>query len=100
MSDLNDLIHTNATIAFNQGVERERERWEAWLARIRTWTLDKSADYQEGALFEQQRTIKLLEPLAECDKEMCGTDGETHYGLDCDAFSFQYAINLIKGEQK
>ena len=26
MSDLNDLIHTNATIAFNQGVERERER--------------------------------------------------------------------------
>ena len=26
MSDLNDLIHTNATIAFNQGVDRERER--------------------------------------------------------------------------
>ena len=26
MSDLNDLIHVNATIAFNQGVERERER--------------------------------------------------------------------------
>lgn len=26
MSDLNDLIHINATIAFNQGVERERER--------------------------------------------------------------------------
>ena len=26
MSDLNDLIHTNATIAYNQGVERERER--------------------------------------------------------------------------
>jgi hypothetical protein len=26
MSDLNDLIHTNATIAFNQGVERERDR--------------------------------------------------------------------------
>jgi hypothetical protein len=71
MSDLNDLIHTNATIAYNQGVERERER-----------------------------IIKLLEPLAECDKEVCGTDVETHYGLDCDAFSFQYAINLIKGEQK
>ena len=26
MSDLNDLIHTNATIAFNQGVQREQER--------------------------------------------------------------------------
>jgi hypothetical protein len=26
MSDLQDLIHTNATIAFNQGVDRERER--------------------------------------------------------------------------
>ena len=49
---------------------------------------------------ERNRIIKLLEPLAECDKEVCGTDGETHYGLDCDAFSFRYAINLIKGEQK
>jgi hypothetical protein len=26
MSDLNELIHTNATIAFNQGANRERER--------------------------------------------------------------------------
>ena len=26
MSDLNELIHTNATIAYNQGVARERER--------------------------------------------------------------------------
>jgi hypothetical protein len=26
MSDINDLIHTNATIAYNQGVNRERER--------------------------------------------------------------------------
>jgi hypothetical protein len=71
MSDLNDLIHTNAHRAYEQGVQRE-----------------------------QERIIKLLEPLAECDKEVCGTDGETHYGLDCDAFSFKYAINLIKGEQK
>jgi hypothetical protein len=55
---------------------------------------------EKGAQREQERIIKLLEPLAECDKEVCGTDGETHYGLDCDAFSFQYAINLIKGEQK
>lgn len=26
MSDLNDLIHTNAVIAFQQGEKRERER--------------------------------------------------------------------------
>ena len=26
MSDLQDLIHTNAVIAYKQGVERERER--------------------------------------------------------------------------
>ena len=26
MSNLNDLIHTNAVIAYKQGVERERER--------------------------------------------------------------------------
>jgi hypothetical protein len=26
MSDLNDLIHTNATIAYNQGAQREQER--------------------------------------------------------------------------
>jgi hypothetical protein len=26
MSDLNDLIHTNAMIAFNQGAQREQER--------------------------------------------------------------------------
>jgi hypothetical protein len=26
MSDLNDLIHTNAAIAFNQGAQREQER--------------------------------------------------------------------------
>jgi hypothetical protein len=58
-----------------------------------------SAFYQ-GVDAERERIIKLLEPLAECDKEVCGTDGETHYGLDCDAFSFQYAINLIKGKQK
>jgi hypothetical protein len=26
MSDLQELIHTNATIAYNQGVQREQER--------------------------------------------------------------------------
>lgn len=61
MSDLQDIIAHNAHRAYEQGVIRERERWEAWLARIRTWTEGKSADYQEGALWQQQRIIKLLQ---------------------------------------
>ena len=95
MSDLNDLIHTNATIAYNQGVKRERERWEAWLARIRTWTLDKSADYQEGALSEQRRIIELLEA------DMC-SDWATQRPYCCDGACSAYndAMALIKGEQK
>jgi hypothetical protein len=101
MSDLNDLIHTNATIAYNQGVKRERERWEAWLARIRKWTLDKSADYQEGALFEQRRIIKLLEPHAEHDDQMCYSEGKREcYPEDCSAPLIQWVIALIRGEQK
>lgn len=60
MSDIQDIIAHNVHRAFDQGVTRERERWEAWLTRIRTWTFDKSADYQEGALFEQRRVIHLL----------------------------------------
>jgi len=66
MSDINDLIHSNARVAFDQGAKTER-----------------------------QRIIKLLEPLAEhCDcKEGC-------YPEDCSAPSYQFAIGLIKGEQK
>jgi hypothetical protein len=71
MSDLNDLIHTNATIAFNQGVDRERER-----------------------------IIKLLEPLAEHDEDLCYDDAILVCWEDCEAPSYQDAIGLIKGEQK
>lgn len=50
---------------------------------------------QEGAALERERIIELLEPLAEhwdC-KEGC-------YPEDCSAPSYEYAIDLIKGEQK
>lgn len=60
MSDINELIANSSIKAFNQGVSHERYRWVKWLERIRTWTLDKSADYQEGALFQQHRIIELL----------------------------------------
>jgi hypothetical protein len=101
MSDLQDVIAHNAQKAYQQGLTRERERWEAWLARIRTWTLDKSADYQEGALFEQRRIIKLLEPHAEHDEAMCYLESKREcYPEDCSAPLIQWVIELIKGEQK
>ena len=53
-----------------------------------------------GAEQERARIIKLLEPLATCDPELCGENSEDHYREDCSAFTYQYAINLIKGEQK
>jgi len=72
MSDLNDLIHTNAHRAYEQGVQRERER-----------------------------IIKLLEPLAEHDEEMCYDDEKLDcFSEDCSAPIYQYAIELIRGEKK
>ena len=35
MSDINDLIHTNARVAFDQGVKTERERILQIIARYR-----------------------------------------------------------------
>lgn len=68
MSELNDLIHTNAVIAYKQGVERERER-----------------------------IIKLLEPLAEHDEETCYFEGRLAcYPEDCSAPLYRHALQLIQ----
>lgn len=49
---------------------------------------------------ERERIIKLLEPLAKHD-ELCYDNGKLScYFEDCQASSYQYAIELIKGEQK
>jgi hypothetical protein len=49
---------------------------------------------------ERNRIIKLLEPLAKHD-ESCYEQGKVScYFEDCHASSYQYAIELIKGEQK
>jgi hypothetical protein len=72
MSDINDLIHTNARVAFDQGVKTE-----------------------------QHRIISLLQPLAEHDEELCYFEGKLQcWPEDCSAFMYQVAIGLIKGEQK
>jgi ABC-type uncharacterized transport system fused permease/ATPase subunit len=46
MSDLNDLIHTNAAIAFNQGAQREQERIIKLLNEIKaTWKKTNTFNY-------------------------------------------------------
>ena len=72
MSDMNDLIHSNARVAFDTGVKTE-----------------------------QQRILTILEPLAEHDEEMCYHEGKLEcWPDDCSAPLYQFAIDLIKGEQK
>jgi hypothetical protein len=66
MSDLNDLIHTNAVNAFQQGVKSER-------ARI----------------------YKILKPLSECDEDLCGEDGRFCYPDDCFAPVYRDVIQKI-----
>ena len=71
MSDLQDLIHTNAHNAYEIGVKTERER-----------------------------IIKLLEPLAR-HEEICYDEGRVNcYPEDCHADDYRLAITLIRGEQK
>lgn len=52
--------------------------------------------YEQGISRERERIIKLLEPLAE-HEDFC-KDG--CYPEDCSAPSYEFAIGLIKGEQK
>ena len=59
-----------------------------------------SAFYQ-GVDAERERIIKLLEPLAEHDEEMCYDDEKLDcFSEDCSAPIYQYAIELIRGEKK
>jgi hypothetical protein len=66
MSEINDLIHTNAVNAFEQGVKTER-------ARI----------------------YRLLKPLSECDPELCGEDSRHCYPDDCSAPVYRHVIQKI-----
>jgi ABC-type uncharacterized transport system fused permease/ATPase subunit len=57
MSDLNDLIHTNATIAFNQGAQREQERIIKLLSEIKaTWKKPTTFNYPS----ELEHLIELI----------------------------------------
>lgn len=58
---------------------------------------DPAAYYTElGKEVERKRIIGLLEPLAQ-HSELCAGGC---YPEDCSAFAYEYAIGLIKGEQK
>ncbi len=62
--------------------------------------VDFVAAKQLGAEKERERIIALLEPLAKHD-ESCYDNGKLScYFEDCQASSYGYAIELIKGEQK
>jgi ArsR family metal-binding transcriptional regulator len=52
--------------------------------------------WNQGAEAERERILKLLEPLAEHD-ELCK---HGCYPEDCSAAQYEYAIALVKGEQK
>jgi hypothetical protein len=57
MSDLNDLIHTNAHRAYDQGVTRERERVIALLTEVKTtWKKPTGFNY----VSELERLIDLI----------------------------------------
>ena len=72
MSDINDLIHSNARVAFDQGMKTEN-----------------------------QRILTILTPYATHDEEMCFFEGkQICYPEDCSAPLFQIVIEEIKGEQK
>ena len=58
MSDLNDLIHTNAKIAYHQGAERERERIIQALV-----TRNSSKTHSEGRYCGLCEAIKQVEGL-------------------------------------
>jgi hypothetical protein len=56
--------------------------------------------HEQGVAAERERIIALLEPLAKHD-ESCYDNGKLScYFEDCQASSYEYAIELIKGEQK
>jgi hypothetical protein len=57
MSDLNDLIHTNAHRAYDQGVTRERERIIGLLFEVKTtWKKTNTFNYPS----ELERLIDLI----------------------------------------
>jgi hypothetical protein len=56
-----------------------------------------SEAFREGKKKERGRIIKLLEPLAKCDPELCALGC---YPEDCSSASYENAIAVIKGEKK
>jgi hypothetical protein len=75
MSDLQDVIATNAIRAYNEGFAR-------------------------GIVSERERVIELLEPFTE-HIDFCYINGELAcYPDDCSCYDYEHAIRLIKGEPK
>lgn len=51
-----------------------------------------------GERLAEERIIKLLEPLGECEPSICGKGCRGEYR--CIGWAYRHAIRLIKGENK
>lgn len=51
-----------------------------------------------GESLEDDRIVKLLEPLGECEPSICGKGCRGQY--KCVGWAYRHAIRLIKGENK
>ena len=88
--------------------ELTKEQWAKYKGdldlalNVMNKALDLVADinFNAGELVERKRIIALLEPLAKHDKSCYDQGKVSCYFEDCQASSYQYAIDLIKGEQK
>ena len=76
MSDINDLIHSNARLAFHQGVKTEQQR-------ILTLFESKLRDYERLAVYNRA--------IGEVERECDNRDAIT---------LLSHFMKLIKGEQK
>ena len=56
------------------------------------------SEFQLGVKHAEQRIIKLLEPLGECEPSICGKGCRGQY--KCVGWAYRHAIRLIKGENK
>jgi hypothetical protein len=63
MSDLQDIIAHTAQKAYQEGLRREREQWQARLDRIKTWNPESHQAFLDGVIHEQDRIIALLNEI-------------------------------------
>lgn len=77
------------------GVEGRAELAEVEGDAFDRYLLERDAKVAKAA---EERIIKLLEPLGECEPSICGKGCRGEYR--CIGWAYRHAIRLIKGENK